>query len=188
MRAAIAIAIGLVACGNGDEQVDLAGVYRVDSEAVADLQQGATSCSDTQPITGAPAYIRLDRIDAGSATAMAPAGYYFRYASCPDATGAGCVYDGGLGFFTDSFLDPVSGGWQTVAYGIDVDAGSCSVTADFYTALLHGSALAIEADDLRMAVGSGGSDECTPTESEQLGSSMPCEGRTVVAATLVTPL
>jgi hypothetical protein len=157
----IAAVVALAACGDGDD-VDLAGVYRIDAEA------GSLPCGADEPYTPFRLFMKL------TWTVPAEGPPYFELVTCDHEDGPCSPLLG-----ADRLDDPINGGWRgVVSYGLT--AGSCSLNHVDQSAWLSGSSLVLErywyAED-------GSVDACTVEEAAARGTSMPCIEHVRIEAT-----
>lgn len=162
---ALVLAVALAACGGGD--VDLTGVYRVDSSVAS------APCGDDRPIADPPAFLEFVKGDLLGTP-------FFSYFECTDAVGTDCAPVGGL---LEGFFEPRDDGWvgfSSYASGPDAD---CMLRIEEKSATLHGDTLVVEEHahgEDHAAVPAGG---CTPLEAEARGTAMPCVAHARMTAT-----
>lgn len=94
----------IAACGPQVEEIDIAGVYKVD-EAV-----GSMPCSDTDFPVAAPAYVKFESSAGG-----------YKYTGCTDASGASCMSLG----IVETFDEAIDGGWRNRDTYVSSSAGEC---------------------------------------------------------------
>lgn len=161
---------GIVAAGCGSDEVDLTGMYRVDT-AVASMP-----CGNDQPVAMPPAYLKISKGEFFGAT-------IFSMAECTDEAGTDCT-GGGL-FGGDSFSEPIDGGWRGVltswSNGGDMDP-TCTLSYAVSLALLSGATLTIESTRYGEEV-ENTETLCTTEEAERRADAMPCELHETLEAT-----
>jgi hypothetical protein len=154
MRALVLVLIASVASACA-EDVDLTGVYVVDSDVMSN------PCGADEPEPDAPAYLRFQKGELFGSP-------YFAYFACVDEAGSDCASIGGL---FDGFYEPIDDGWQGRTSTASGNAADCALGYSLQTAILGGNQLVVESSSYadRLAVGS-----CTPEEAERRGAEMPC--------------
>jgi hypothetical protein len=153
MRRAFSILVLLAACGSDD--VDLTGVYRVDTNVAS------SPCGADQAVMTPPAFLKFAKEEFLGAE-------YFSMQTCTDAAGADCT---GGGLFGYSFPEPIDGGWRGV---VTASSGTttCLLSYTEETALLTGTKLVVEITNYSEETAPGAA--CTTDEAEKRGTSMPC--------------
>jgi hypothetical protein len=150
----------LTACG-GD--VDLSGVYRVDSSV------SSSPCGADVPDPTPPAFLSFSRGDFLGSD-------FFSYAECTDAAATDCRASGGL---LEGFFEPRDAGWFGYASFASGPDGSCSLGLDERSATLDGSTLTIESHSYRQDDVDA---PCQPAEAEVRGHDMPCTSHSLIVA------
>jgi hypothetical protein len=144
----------LAAC---DDEVDLTGIYRVD------LDVASSPCGADQPVTQGPAYLSFREQQLYGQP-------YFTYDECRDSGAADCPDRAEL---TESFFEPVDGGWLGRASTASGFGGACVLLYWQQRATLSGNQLVIERayyrEQAELAV-----EACTPQEADDRGVAMPC--------------
>jgi hypothetical protein len=154
----------LVACGS--EEVDLTGVYAVDSAV------GSEPCGDDAAIAY-DAFVKFEHTDAFGVEV-------FVYASCTDEAAATCDAKPG------AFAEPIDNGWLGVVTASSGGGGvDCVLGYSEQRATLSGSALVIELSAYVEHVSGLSSDECHPDEAGRRNTAMPCVEHTRVDATRI---
>jgi hypothetical protein len=152
----------LVACGT--EEIDLTGVYEVDSAV------GSEPCGADAAIAY-DAFVKFERTDVLGVEA-------FVYAGCTDETAAIC--DGKFG----AFAEPIDGGWLGV---VTASAGGgvadCVLGYTEQRATLSGRTLVIELSFYTERIPGLTAGECHPDEAGRRNTSMPCVEHERVDAT-----
>jgi hypothetical protein len=153
VRCALAALVLLAACS---DDVDLTGVYRVDTNVAS------SPCGADQPVMTPPAFLKFQKEAFITEE-------YFSMLTCTDAAGMDCT---GGGLFGDSFPEPIDGGWRGVVYSAIGTAPSCFLAYTEQTAKLSGVKLVVDISSYGEQV----SDEalCTTDEAEKRGMKMPC--------------
>lgn len=163
MRSAILIMVA--ACGVDD--VDLTGLYRVDSAI------GSAPCGSDATIEFPP-FVKFAKMELFGQP-------YFGYDGCADATAAECESIGGL---IGGFFEPIDGGWLGRSSFSSGGGGSeCLLGIVRQTAILAGTNLTIESTGREELVIGLSEEQCSPDEAEQRGEAMPCVNHSLVAAT-----
>ncbi len=165
MRAGAWIIALVVAAGCGE--VDLTGIYRVDS-AVGSAPCGADTALEYPP------FLKFTKDEFFGRP-------FFTYEGCPDDTGEGCSSMGGL---FGAFVDPIDDGWERrTSFSSGGGGGDCLLGLDLQTALLRDAALEVETSSYADQVPGLSEEACSPDEAERRGTAMPCTGHTLVEAT-----
>jgi hypothetical protein len=166
MRIAIAL-LALAACGPDD--VDLTGVYRVDSAI------GSAPCGTDATIEFA-AFVKFSKMELFGQE-------YFSYDGCADDTATECSSIGGL---IGGFFEPIDDGWLGRSSFSSGGGGDiCLLGIGRQTALLKGNGLTIEVSGHEEEVPGLTTDECSPDEAEQRGEAMPCVSHSLIEATKI---
>lgn len=161
-RLAVA-AVALAACGS--DEVDLAGVYRVDT------QVGSSPCGADQPLPLRPPFLKLTKAEIFGAP-------YFAMETCMDEAATSCS---GGGLFGDSFAEPIDGGWRGVISSAS-GTSTCLLAYTEQTALLSGVSLVVESN-VYSEDATVSADGCTAEEAEKRGTTMPCTEHERIEAT-----
>jgi hypothetical protein len=163
--AALLLAVVVVACGGGE--VDLTGVYRVESAV------RSAPCGDDRAVVDPPAYLKFSRGELFG-------GPFYSYVECADEAATDCVVVGGL---LEGFFEPRDHGWvgySSSATGPDAD---CQLRVQEQEATLGDDVLLVEEHVHRedhVALPPG---RCTPAEAEARGDAMPCVSHARTIAT-----
>lgn len=167
MRRALALAIALVACG--DDNVDLSGMYQVDTAV------GSEPCGADTPTTMPPLFLKLSKEQFFGAD-------YFSMEECMDAAGTDCS---GGGLFGDSFSEPIDSGWRGVVTSSSSGGSTDPTCTLFYSdssAVLKGTKLTVEASEHSEDVDNTEA-LCTTDEAEKRNDAMPCIRHEKIEAT-----
>ena len=160
----LSLLLVISACGSAD--VDLTGVYRVDSAI------GSSPCGADATITY-DAFVRFERMEILGTP-------FFTYEGCTDEAGTDCTSNGGI---FGSFGEPIDGGWKGTLTSSSSGGTSCLLGYNEQTAILRGSALTIEVSQYLEDVPGLSEEQCDPDEAERRNTSMPCEEHELVEAT-----
>lgn len=167
MRIVIGLALAVLGAACGSDEIDLSGVYRVDSAV------GSAPCGADEPISYAP-FVKFQKDDFFGAT-------LFTYEGCTDESGTSCQSMGGL---FGGFAEPIDDGWRGV---LSSSSGGgpldCALGFTQQTAILKGSALTIEVSSHFDTVMGLSEEQCSPEEAESRGTELPCEEHELVLAT-----
>jgi hypothetical protein len=159
----------IAAAGCGGDDVDLTGVYRVDSAV------GSMPCGTDVPLAMPPAYIELSKQTFFGAE-------FFSLQECRDAAATDCT---GGGLFGDSFAEPIEGGWRgvvTAAFSGGSSDPTCTLRYSLGTALLAGSTLTVESTDYSEEVANTEA-LCSTDEAERRSTMMACIAHEQLVAT-----
>lgn len=159
----------LVGCSGDD--VDLTGMYRVDSAV------GSMPCGTDMPLAGVPPFLKFSRGEFLGQT-------YFKYDGCMDEAGTDCSASGGL---DSGFFEPIDDGWRGVVTSSMGGGGSCSLSYSRNTAILKNDLLVIESKTHRDTADLA-NDKCVPEEAERRGDDMPCVEHERIDATQLAPM
>ena len=156
-----ALLLQLGACGEDD--VDLTGVYRVDSDV------GSAPCGSDQALPMPPPYLKFTKAEIFGAP-------YFAMETCSDEAATNCS---GGGLFGDSFAEPIDGGWRGVLSAAS-GTTTCTLTYRISIAKLSGVKLTVEHTEHGEDTTTG---ECTAEQAEMRGEDMPCTEHEKIDAT-----
>jgi hypothetical protein len=154
--------LGLGACGT--DEVDLSGVYRVDTEV------GSSPCGADMPIPLRPPFLKFTKGEIFGTP-------YFSMETCVDEAATSCT---GGGLFGDSFAEPIDGGWLGVLSAAS-GTTSCTLAYTEMTAKLSGAMLVVETYEHSEEITASGN--CTAEEAERRGKAMPCSRHERIDAT-----
>jgi len=154
----------LAACGGSD--VDLTGVYRVDSAV------GSMPCGADASITY-PAFLRFEKMEFLGQP-------FFAYDGCTDETATECTSVGGL---IGGFFEPTDDGWLGRTSFSSGGGASCTLGIINQSATLRSAALTIEISSHEEEVDGLPDDQCDPDEAERRGTEMPCIEHSLIDAT-----
>jgi hypothetical protein len=159
----------LAAVGCGGDDVDLTGIYRVDSAV------GSMPCGTDMPLAMPPAYVELAKQTFFGVE-------FFALQECRDAAATDCS---GGGLFADSFAEPIDGGWRGVVSAA-FSGGSadpmCTLRYSVGTALLAGATLTVESTEYSEQVANT-AELCTSDEAGRRGTMMACIAHEQLVAT-----
>jgi len=157
----------VAACGSDD--VDLTGVYRVDSAV------GSEPCGADETIEFA-AFVKFAKMELFGQP-------FFAYDGCTDAGAAECSSIGGL---FGGFFEPIDNGWQgRSSFSAGGGELSCLLGLVDQTALLDGTRLTIEVSRFEEEVDGLTVDQCSPDEAEKRGEDMPCLDHSLIDTTKI---
>jgi hypothetical protein len=154
----------LAACGT--DEVDLTGLYRVDSDVAS-----TGTCMNEQAVANPPVALKFAQGSLFGAE-------YFYYEECEDLTGSNCA---GSGLFGNSFAEPIDGGWRGVITATSGIAPNCTISFTEQTATLHGNVIIVESSTHGAGVTTEA--ECSTDEAEKRNTAMPCTGHERIEAT-----
>src|SRR5687768_13747925 len=158
----------LVVAACGSDEIDLSGVYRVDSAI------GSSPCGADATITY-DAFIKFERMEIFGSP-------FFTYEGCTDEAATDCQCNGGI---FASFAEPIDGGWRGTLTSSSSGGSSCLLGYNEQTAILRGSALTIEVSQYSEDVPGLSEEQCAPDEAERRNTSMMCEEHQLVEATRI---
>lgn len=159
--AAATAALATSACS---DDVDLEGVYRVESSVASE------PCGSDLPEADPPAFLKFTR---GELLGRA----FYSYAECTDAAATDCASSGGL---LEGLFEPRDDGWSgTASFASGID-GNCSLGLDERSATLAGATITVESHAYRQE---GVDVRCDPAEAEARGRAMPCVAHEQIIAT-----
>lgn len=162
MRLALA-ALVLAACTSN---VDLTGVYRVDTDV------GSAPCGADTAIADGPPYLKFTKSSLLGTD-------YFAYDGCTDAAATMCTSVNGL---FDGFSQPIDHGWQGVVESSSPNAGMCLLSYVVATATLSGTSLVIENHSYSDTVMLDAA-MCTTDEAAKRNTALPCTTHERIEAT-----
>ncbi len=165
MRISIALLpILMTACS---DDVDLTGVYRVDSAV------GSEPCGADATIEFAE-FVKFSKMELFGQE-------YFSYDGCTDETAVECTSIGGL---IGGFFEPIDDGWLgRSSFSSGGGGGVCLLGIARQTAVLRGSGLTIEVTGREEEVPGLTTEQCSPDAAEQRGDAMPCVTHSLIEAT-----
>jgi hypothetical protein len=155
MRRAALLAVAAVAACNDD--VDLTGIYKVDSDVTS------MPCGADSPRTDAPVALKFAKANFFGAE-------YFTYQECDDLAATTCS-SGGL--FDAGFSEPIDSGWRGIVTSSGGGGSLCTISYTEQTAILRATQLVIEIKRYSAQVDNTPS-LCSPEEAERRNTSMPC--------------
>jgi hypothetical protein len=162
-RAALLVVVAVAAC---NDDVDLTGIYKVDSN-VASMPCGADA-----PIADPPVALKFAKANFFGAE-------YFSYQTCDDLAATMCS-TGGL--FDAGFSEPIDSGWRGIVTSSGGGGSLCTISYTEQTAILRGSQLVIESSRYSEQVDNT-TTLCSPEEAERRNTSMPCASHERIEAT-----
>jgi hypothetical protein len=161
----VALLVVLAACGSDD--IDLTGVYAVDSSV------GAEPCGTDEPIPFAE-FVRFQKMEFLGTE-------FFAYDGCAEADAVNCTSIGGL---IGGFFEPIDNGWLGfTSFSSGGGGSSCLLGIIEQTAILEGTTITIEVTSYEQDVDGLSADDCSPDEAERRGDAMPCVEHSLVGAT-----
>jgi hypothetical protein len=177
MKAAL-VALPALAAAACSSDIDLAGVYSVDTD-VASMPCGADTA-----VSPVPAFIKFDQVEFFGQTS-------WKFEDCSDGSGTMCSGDGaGLfggttlvsdGLFT-GLTTPVKNGWTGTEYTSSFSGTMCTLDYKTTSATVNGPKLAVDVLDYKDTITSTNA-ECTTDVAKQRNSSMPCVAHGHIAGT-----
>ena len=165
MRVAVLIdLLAVAACGS--DEVDLTGVYQVDTAV------GSMPCGTDLDIEFAD-FIKFSKMDLFGID-------YFGYDDCTDAAGTDCTPSDSFGF-----LEPLDDGWLGRSSSSSGGGSApCELSVVRQTAILRSDrTLEIEVTGHEEEVLGLSAEECSPETAEERGDAMPCVRHELVQAT-----
>lgn len=157
MRKRHVIGLAVMLAGGCGSDVDLTGVYRVDTSVAS------RPCGADAPVTTGEPYVKFSKGELFGTE-------YFAYDSCTDEAGTDCSSVGGL---LSGFFEPIEGGWRGFSSYSSNSGLNCSLGISDTTAILIGKLIVIDGSryEERLELTE---DQCTPEEAEKRGDAMPC--------------
>ena len=150
----------VLATGCGSDDVDLTGIYRVDTAVESE------PCGTDAPQDMPPAFLKLTKDSFFGSD-------YFSMERCADAAATDCS---GGGLFGDSFQEPIDNGWRGESSASSSGGSSdptCTLTYTHGEALLVGAKLTVEFNEYGTEVDNTEA-LCTSDEAQRRNDSMPC--------------
>jgi hypothetical protein len=158
------VLLAIAAC---NDDVDLTGIYKVDSDV------SSMPCGSDAAIADPPVTLKFAKANFFGAE-------YFSYQTCDDLAATTCS-TGGL--LDAGFSEPIDSGWRGVVTSSGSSGGSlCTISYTEQTAVLHGTRLVVESTRYSEQVDNT-TTLCAPEEAERRNTSMPCASHERIEAT-----
>lgn len=166
-RSALRVLYCVLALGACDpDEVDLTGVYRVDSDV------GSMPCGADQPLPMPPPYLKFESAEIFGAK-------YFQMLTCSDEAATNCS---GGGLFGDSFAEPIDNGWRgSLSSASSSGTMTCTLAFIEQTAIVDGMKIVVETNVY--SEDTADTTNCTAEQADMRGKKMPCSEHEQIDAT-----
>ena len=176
--AALPTLAATLATACSSDEIDLSGVYSVDSDVAS------MPCGNDTDVSPRPAFIKFDQVEFFGQTS-------WKFEDCTDGLGMMCSGNGAGLFGGTSLVNnglfsglttPVANGWTGTEYSASFSGTMCTLDYKTTSATVNIAKLAVDVLDYQDMMMSTNA-ECTVDLAKQRNSAMPCAAHGHIAGT-----